>query len=798
MKGLSILKYKSQRELLSFSFIKEEVNVVCPSPLIADDIRKVIPSSRKNKIQTLTINHFIKEILPRENIFSKPDLLLELSIVGKTKFKDISISHFLNSFQIFTELRSFTLDLSLAEEILEGHGKRYIQLIRWFWRYLEEKNICDEHEVYRRMIKNIYENPSHIFEQKIVLLGFIHLSGMQIDFLEALKTQADIYLPIPTEVLDEAKSSDWISWMMEKADRIIELGEINLSQENSVLRYASFPRGKMAESYLCLDTRDFDQVFLGAKNPRYAEIAEIPEEKLFFKVPSESLSIIEDYIGRDLERELFEEAHQGLSNDFFLEGLNKRINISVKKKNWRELKILSSYREIFLSWRELSNLNREVHLFDFQIIKRVVQLNLPRIYNIPCSQKELKGEIRGLDGLWSFDSKKNGIFCATSAHVSFNSDLNFYNEKAMEVLISLGPIRNASLDFNFIKFQLKEYLSLEKTLFFVEEELVENNFYWGEIWQSFDKKEEIKLNIQNQDHLESRGNNPLDQPLLINLKEKEKQQEYLSASKLQTYMDCPRKYYFSYIDRIPKKNEFFHTLNDAEIGILGHDVVGEYLNRYRIEFREDFHQKICFEKIKEFLKEKNKKINSLNLKKYCLEVEILTKETIRELQKLYALDHKAKFNFEFSLKQEKVRGNVDFFYKSLHWGIGILDFKKSKIPSEESFKEMKKIQIWFYLNHLSQPLENYAFWGYINMSKPQESLLFVKSEDIKKQLQQINFLNPNRIKNYKNLKDDLDKFKKNLNHYKKELENEVSFLPQPANQNVCKWCPVKMICPRKV
>ena len=84
-----------------------------------------------------------------------------------------------------------------------------------FWRYINERDLIDEHACYGRIIDNLRENQELSLENKaqnIIFFGFTNFSGIQLDFVKALGIINDVYIPIPEEVYDNRKSSDWISW----------------------------------------------------------------------------------------------------------------------------------------------------------------------------------------------------------------------------------------------------------------------------------------------------------------------------------------------------------------------------------------------------------------------------------------------------------------------------------------------------------------------------------------------------------------------------------------------------------
>ncbi len=803
----SIVSYQTQVELFQFSFIKGNLEIICPNPTLADDIRTRIPKSRRSEIQTLTIAKFmsdlIAELTPNLNILRKAELMLELSVVWKVKFNYLPASVFFNAFHLTTDLRSFTLDLALIEEILDEYDEDTSLVIRWFFSYIEQRNICDEHKAYRVVSENLRNSLGQFkfFENRqFLFLGFTHLSSGQINFIEALKDYGNIYIPIPCEILKNAKSSDWVKWIESGSQETIELKESDRKDRELTLNYALFPKGRMAETYFNLKEEGEKQIFLGLKDPGYAEVCELPEEKLFFKAPSEALSILESSLAKKLRNLLIDNTGKSFLTNDFIKIINDEMVLAINKENFRLVKILNDYKKTIIYWKELSETNEMIHDFDFQIIEKVVRLNLPRIYNIPRFQEKANGTVRGLEGLWSFNPNKKGILCITGNYPNFGEGLNRYNEKTIQLLSSLGPIRNQLLDFEFSKSQIIEYLALSNSTLLIEKGLIESNIPWNEIWRSFYKKRLIAAPVMNNNHFELPLKDPLANLIQVNKERMIRKNSSLNPSRLQLYLDCPRKFYFSILEPIPQLGKLPSTLNASELGEIEHRVVSEYLTKYKDNFLIEDHHKICKEVMNSFFLRHEKDIEDIYYKNYFLEVTSFTKRVIQELQKFYKIDKQIIFDFELNKKNGEFFGRIDCVLRSQKLGLGVLDFKRSSssIPMKGEFERKEKIQLWFYLNLLSLEERKNSFWGYVSMSSLEDSLIYATNDDIKDVLEKSNFLECSKINILKEgLEEHLFDFNNLLNQSWKKLKKETNFLANPKNISVCQWCSVKTSCPKK-
>src|SRR5690606_17223007 len=78
----------------------------------------------------------------------------------------------------------------------------------------------------------------------------------------------------------------------------------------------------------------------------------------------------------------------------------------------------------------------------------------------------------------------------------------------------------------------------------------------------------------------------------------------ISATKLQSYLDCPRQYFYKYVDPKLPYQEFEHHLLPKDLGILEHRIIERYCKMHH-NFDEVVHQCFSQQQWDLFLKEKN-------------------------------------------------------------------------------------------------------------------------------------------------------------------------------------------------
>ena len=798
-----IVSYQSQEKLLQFSFVKRKFEIICPTLTIADDIRSRFSKHDQFEIKISVISNFLEYLKQKAEfdlkVYKKSDLMLELGAVWKARFKHFPVNTFFKAFQSFLDLRSINLEMPFFDEVFKEYDKRVATIMQWFLAYIKQKKICDECENYRAITSFIHDSPKEfqfLKKKRFLFLGFSHLSLGQIDFITALGEKCDVYISIPDEILKKSKNSDWIKWIATDDKDFMFLKDRDL-KEKSRLHYFIFPKGKMAEFYDSMMRKKSEkQIFLGTKNPSYSEICEIPEEQLWFKIPSEFLKIEANTINKELKDIILNEKNKIFPISDFIELIDKKIFVAIRDEKFRRFKILSEYKDAILSWQDLSEVNKYIYESDFYIIEEVVKLRLPKVYDTPLFQESYFNTIQGVDELWSFDSKKEGIFCVTSNYSNLREENYEWNEEINKIISSFGPIKNSVLNFRFIKFQIMEFLASKNSVLFIEEGLIENNILWNDIWRGFDEKILVDIHREKKMNRAKGLIDPLARLIKLDQKKIAKRNSSLTPSKLQLYLDCPRKFYFSILEPVPKKDKLPNTLNAAELGEIQHGIIRQYLLSYGSRFSIGLHFKICQEVIDNFSKKWGKTLGKLDYENCCLEVISFTKKVIIELQKLYVIDSEARFEFEIKLGGQ-INGIVDCIFHSQKLGTGLLDFKRSglSIPSVRDFEKKEKIQIWFYLGLLERIQRKRIFFGYINLTSPEKSLIYTNNKDIKMLLDKSHFMDSSYTKFFgEDLEAHVDLFKESLKKHWKNLQKEENFFAVPRFPSVCKWCPVNISC----
>ena len=440
---------------------------------------------------------------------------------------------------------------------------------------------------------------------------------------------------------------------------------------------------------------------------------------------------------------------------------------------------------------ELSEENELLGLFDIRICEQVASLYLPRTFSAPLMNKNVQVNVKGVESIESYIEDNKTYVTVTSEYRSIKGADTKYSEDVRLFLSSLGPIQRKDLEFQLIKLRLKEIISNVNTTLFLESGLTEHDLGWADILDGFEFQEYELSSITREidvDHL------------LPYINAEGTSFKRASASRLQTYIDCPRKYYFQYIDKIEVRPMSQCNLRPDHLGILEHAVIEEYLGKNH-EWNVDEHLYLVKELFNKFLDNNKITLGEFSYDKYLLEIRDYTRNGILELLKIKAIDPTCEYIFEYDLGKDRldVSGRIDCIVKT-DMGLGIIDFKRSKasIPSLKEIAAFDKIQVWYYLANYNIGPDQFAFWGFLNLGDVKDSRIYTLDKEVSGTLKKAGFLNDCRFSvNKEPLENDLADFNQHIIELKNKINSETIYKAMPRKADVCTFCTIANICPRK-
>lgn len=811
--------YYQSQSIYSLDFVQldqcEQATIIVPSPAIADIYRAKIQQSSSIDFDVITISKFIKDLFKDnydsevlERFKGKAELIMNLSVIWKNAFPGESYEVFMRAYNLLTDFRSFTLDPIILESILDEYDPILKKAVKYFYKIMIANKFIDEHESYfiladffREMDGDEGQNKNYVF------LGFNFFSGAQIDFIKALSIKNNVHIPFSKIVFDQAIQTDWIKWVADYNLNKVEIDEpINKEYQVNRLGFSKKHLAETLKNYFEENKVSEGNIYLGTKNCSISNFSEIPLNNKIFKCSTDILAESISILSAEIENKFFENRDNTIDiddfDDYVIEFVKEKSVITkgdsastdlFVKKDFRWIKVFSLVRSYLKEWMNLSESNNKVTYFDQKILFDFIRLKSPRNFFLPQEQGEQNFKIFDINAIENYEKDKVNYIIASAEYSGLKSNRPGNSEKVEKFLTSIGPVRRSEFEFLILKDRIKEVLGLENTVLFIEDGLAKHDLAWNGILSEFTPSE-IEVSKKAVDECSYQFLENKKDPYVL---------KNISASKLQTYIDCPKKFYYSYVERMSPYIELNESLGFNHLGIIEHDIIDKYCTKYD-DWDEVNHFELCTSIFNTFLKVNNKTISSVSYQIFFTELINYSRQGIFFVLSLKSVVIGLEVQFEHELVQgDDIQKKVIIDCYAVNDKLNVLlDFKRSGggVPRKTSLCKLEKIQIWFYLNFLTQ----YKYWdedkpfliGYINLSKVKDSFLLTNDEVLYEEFLSMQIVDKSRIYLFN------EEWKEAFSNYRK-MEGETiktlsagesSFPVLPKNKDVCKYCAIQNVC----
>lgn len=421
---------------------------------------------------------------------------------------------------------------------------------------------------------------------------------------------------------------------------------------------------------------------------------------------------------------------------------------------------------IFAAGEVYREYSPELDHFFFTILKKVVELNSPRNFFVPLNQS-LENKVIDFNTLKFNNINKSLILTFTKDSSPFSKKETKYPDSIIKILKTLGPIRRGGLDSLYAKFEFEEVLKRTDVALFVEDGLLETDVGLRDVLKNFNLElvdQPIDFKVKNKVDVFSN---------LIQLK-KNKSHSF-SASKLQTFYDCPRKYYVNFIEKLDERPLKKIGIAPDEIGSLEHLIIAGYFQGNQSLIESEL-VKLCREKLDHHIESHNLIVEFDEYNEVLYELIEYTGNGLIFLFNLKYNSPEAIFKFEVQLPPNnfRINGFIDCIVETKE-GDFIFDFKRSSasIGTKKDLISFEKLQLWIYFWAI-RGNQKVVKIGYINISDIEKSQIIEIDEQ-----------------------SNINEFEKKLNSLVTEMSQEIFYFPKPRNENICKYCNIEMICPKE-
>lgn len=777
---LNIFQFKKDiTEINDLVLQRESWKAVCPSPQKSDMFREIINGmGLGDKVQVITISKFVNDILalaPDEdevNRVGKSQLLMDLWTLWKIKVNN-DYEKYRFCFDLFTEIRSYSLGPEIIEDIKDLVEEQYYEGLLLFNAYFDTLKIVDEQKSYQ-LVREYFEksNLGHSY----IFWGYDHLNSNQIDMLKGMGDLSEVYIPLASNILSNCDNLDWPTWLSTEEYRE---NKEDSSKESLNLKSYEVPKGRLSEYIKQILSTDKSNIIHIDKTLSLHKVNSLYKGKQNFKVAYDLFDhAIEDVFSNLNEEFKYSKKPEA---EVFTNRVNEIAKNYFSKHQLSEFKVALTLKKTLTNFIEQSELNESLEVGDLKCVREILSLDLPRSSFVSLVENENIGVYERDFLLRSLEEDgENYLFIEQSSSASLQDSFKFSNE-LMSVLSAFGPLQSKKYEVLNLKNTLENFFERGGNLIF-ESGAFENSVEWDDIFKGIslditDLEKEEKKTILNEEELDTQK-----------LKK-------VSATRVQSYIDCPRKYYLDYVNKLDISARSKDIIGADIKGVVEHDVIESYITN-NSEWSEATHKEIIETTFSDILKTAGVTASEVMKKSAEAEIVAYTTTTIKELLNAKKeLGIKYKFEVDVSQYNVMASGRIDLLleYHGKHY---VFDFKRSSfgIPTKTEFENFSKIQIWYYMKILKDAGLDIGGFGYVNLSELETSLLY--SCDSESILFERLFSSGKVYRLKQTIDESLEEFNKYFDEVIDKIESDKVYMPVPKSSTTCSFCMAGPVCPK--
>ncbi len=787
---LTLVTYSTKEGLRRYLGRREgALRIVAPFPGKADALRAAWGG--RAGVQVLTVSRFTQDLFESGGggqdgaPWRKSRLLLLLNAFKNMvpHLRGSDFGTFKTAYQVFSDLRSYTAAPDIPDELLAPFPPQVRELVELFHAGTQRAGVRDEHAALFDLAEALRAPGAHALPEgtTVVFEGFTFLTPAQLSFFEALAIRHQVLVPVPGPVLRAAHPWDWPKVLELSAHLVEDAGD--KPAESRPIPCLTYPAGSLA-SALRRWRSGPGQVVLGCKRPTPAFLQEIPFADAFVKAEVDVLAeAVEGLFSRWGQRLLLEPGMEGERLREWIQEEKRRL-LSLK-----EMGALRSYKVLTLIEEALTEVpvalqGQSLDSFLLQLLREVVELDSPRNHAIPLLREPPPVRVGGLNEL---DSVGVGpvALCLSSAYGPIKGDNRPYSPDLEAQLAKLGPVKRPELDFLFVKSALSELLAHPGLTVLMEEGLLDHDLAWKQVFEGREL-ETSPAGLPSTRAVPDYGFFGAEGPA--------PSFGDVSASRLQDYFDCPRRYHARRVSKLVPEVRAAAVLDPMERGTLEHALLGGAWQAGRERWRvEGFLEGEAERLLRELTPDK--RLTPVQKAAVLGEAVVCARNGLESLAAVERALPGTRFNFESPLTAPGRRGSIDCLGTGGE-ALVLVDFKRAKgaNPSHGAWGDMEKIQLWFYLRalKLAGQLPPKFVVGYFFLKDPSDSWLAANDGELKARLEAEW---GKGARDFADWEACLERYAAVEDGLLARLACESVFPPRPRGPQVCLGCELKPLCP---
>lgn len=798
---LTLLTYATKRGLQEYLqqnlAVDQKVIFVTPFPARADALR--FSWSHRPLTDVVTLSRFTQDMfalagLEGKGALRKSRLLLHLNAFRHLHpdGQNLDYGRFKSAYQVFSDLRAYTDTPELPDEILANFDEQVAGMAQLFHQACRATGILDEHAALFELTALLRTVGEIQWDDRstVVFDGFTFLTPAQLSFFEALSLRQQIIVPVPRIVERQSHVFDWPQALKMLSKQFTDTGEIELEQRK--LAATTYVGGSLGDALRQWQqqTRGRAAVILGTKNLTDGHLQEFPFAEVFVKRPVDILSEARDVVFLRWEKRLTRlvGAPSAVELVSWIEQERTQLIAAKDFSLSRELAVLQLTQQVLQEKPELFE-RQPLDFFLLQLLKEVVAMDSPRNSMVPIMTTEPVVDLLTLKDLQVLPRSGPAVLCIDSSLGGIKSDYRPFSVEMEQQLAKLGPVRRPELEFLFVKAELFELFYRQELSLLIEEGLLKHDLGWKKIFEETELTTSVALRaVAPKVGAKNLFAAPLGRVPLP---------ELISASRLQDFLDCPRKYYADRIQKIIPRYQPTLELDPMAIGDVEHKLLALAWSKGE-NFWLDFDR--MRRAAKDLIEARSGSARlSPPLKAAAINEAVLyaTNGLVR-LRQLTLAFPGLQFHFERPLMAPQRSGSIDCL-GVIGEMIFLIDFKRSK-GQNPSFSEWSdhypKIQLWFYLNDLRaegilRPQSKVAI-GYLFFKDIEKSWLACSADVAELIEAQV----PGWAKTWESPWEDVAAYEHFEATQIQRLVDEEKFAPDVRDTAVCDFCSLRPLCPR--
>lgn len=726
---MQIVYYSRKSQFLTeMQSLEGELTYITPSPAKADGLRSQLVESSHSDVVTIAkftselVTHLWTEADPPQ-VKRKAELLLIFGILKNKYLPELGFEQFTQAYNLFSDLRSFTLNEEALTTVMEEQAPEVRKAVELFWRLLEVTGYLDEHGAYQAISERLRSAEEILpLKKNYIFWGFQHLNGQQVDLLKALSIRYHVIIPFPLSLKEKLKKSDWLSWLREYKVEELDLELIPEAPRAKWLKVNSREISMNLKKLI----RSGDQVILGVSKLSPLHLDIVPSKEVYYKVPHQLIQAELQELGFDLKTAMKGKEDFAQLETYLQEKTQTALKDLSGDTSFKYYKALELYQEALRSIRELTDEMIKIDSFFLKLLQEVVGLNQPRTSYVPVASHDLTIDLKDMSSLEDVRRDRRVILCVDERFEDIQGLGQNYTETIQKSLSALGPLKRSELELLFKQWEFNDLFSQGEVIVLMADSTLKHSLIWKRLFSAIElgaaEGSALHPNRKLVDHFH---HSP-----------KSKYTGSYSASKFQTYLDCPRKFYYNYVDKIFPSVELETDFDQLVAGTISHRIIEVF---HKTGAQEEDLPQVTRSVMKEVIDERKLTLTPEKFLKHELTFNQRSLNGIRFLKKVdELLGSPATWTIEedFSLSLEyKLRGKIDCIGRHQNT-IFLIDFKSTKYAAStnKEVEQLESLQLWAYALAASKKIDNFehlsVVLGYISLDNPSESNLLLTDADL--------------------------------------------------------------------